>query len=40
MASDQLAKLGGHKYCGSGDKIILVYHVISQDHIIKDDMNF
>ena len=34
--SDNPAKFRGHKHCGSGDNTILAYHVISQDHVIKD----
>ena len=26
---------GGHRYCGSRDIMILVCHMISQDHVIK-----
>ena len=33
--SYHLAKFGSHRHCGSGDIMILVYHVISQDHKIK-----
>ena len=29
------AKFGGHRQCGSGDIMVLVCHVISQDHVIK-----
>ena len=25
----------GHRYCGSGDKILLSYHVTSRDHLLK-----
>ena len=25
----------GRKQCGSGDKMFLIYHVISQDHMTK-----
>ena len=28
-------KLGGHRRCGSGDIMVLIYHVILQDHVIK-----
>ena len=28
-------KFGGHRYCGSGDIIVLACHVITQDHMIK-----
>ena len=33
--SYHLAKFGGHRHSSSGDIIILVCHVISQDHVIK-----
>ena len=33
--SYHLAKFGGHWHSGSGDIIILVCHVISQDHVTK-----
>ena len=29
----------GDKHCGSGDKTILVCHVISQDHVTKGESN-
>ena len=29
------AKFGGDRHCGSGDIIILFYHEILQDHVIK-----
>ena len=32
------AKFGGHKHCGSEDVVVLVCHVISQDHVIKSEM--
>ena len=32
-----LTKFAGHSHFGSEDIIILVFHVISQDHVIKDD---
>ena len=28
-------KFGGHSHCGSEDIMILVYHVILQEHVIK-----
>ena len=34
----KLAKFGGHRHCGSEDIMILVYQVISQEHMIKDDV--
>ena len=36
--SDHLNKLGGHRNCRSGDIIVLVCHVISQDHVIEGHM--
>ena len=36
MTCHQLAKFGGHRHCGSGDIMVLVCQVISQDHMIKD----
>ena len=33
--SHQPAKLGGDRYCVSGDKIFLVFRMISQDHLTK-----
>ena len=36
MVSYHPAKFSGYRRCGSGDKIILVCHVISQDHVIKE----
>ena len=33
-------KFSGHGYCGSGDIMILVCHVIFQDHVIKTSCNF
>ena len=29
------AKFGGHRQCGSRDVIVVVCHVISQDHLVK-----
>ena len=29
-----------HKHCGSGDIMVLVYHVISQDHVITGPCDF
>ena len=40
MLSHQPAKFGWHGYCGSGNKLILGYHVISQSHIIKGPFDF
>ena len=33
-----LAKFVGHRYCGCGDIIILVFQMILQDHVIKNDV--
>ena len=35
MIYHHYAKFGGHRYCSSRDIMILVCHVIKQDHIIK-----
>ena len=40
MASRQFAKFGGHRHCDSENIMILGYHVISQDHIIKGSCDF
>ena len=40
MASHQFAKFGGHRHCDSENIMILGYHVISQDHIIKGSCDF
>ena len=40
MASQQLATFGGQRHCDSGDIMILVCHVISQDHVIKGSYDF
>ena len=29
------ANFGGFRHCGSGDKIFLICHVISKDHLFK-----
>ena len=29
------AKFGGHRHCGSGDTMALVYHVILKEHMTK-----
>ena len=34
------AKFGGHMHGGSGYKIILVCHVILQDHVIQGSCDF
>ena len=35
MVSHQPAKFCGHGHCNSGDRIVLVCHVILQDQVIK-----
>ena len=40
MASHQLAKFGDHRHCDSGDIMILVCHMILQDHVIKWSFEF
>lgn len=37
LASDYTAKFGGKKHCGAGDTMVLVSHVILQDHKISKD---
>ena len=34
-----LAEFGGNRFSGSGD-MLLVYHVISKDHVIKGPLDF
>ena len=34
------AKFDSHRYCSSGDMMILVCHVILQDHVIKGACDF
>ena len=38
--SNQPARFGGHKHCGSGDMMVLVYQVILQHLVIKSLYNF
>ena len=40
MVSHHPTKFHGHRHCGSGDKMVLVCHVISQDHVIKGSFDF
>ena len=35
MINHHATKIGGHRHCGSGDIMILVCHMILQDHVIK-----
>ena len=34
------AKFSGHRHSGGGDVMVLVCHVISQDHLIKKSSDF
>ena len=38
MASYHPAMFGVQKHCGSGDRIILLCHVISQNQVTKDSL--
>ena len=40
MASHTIAKLGGQRHRGSGDIMVLVRRVISQDHVIQGSYEF
>ena len=33
-------KFHGHRHCGSGDVMALSYHVMSQDHVIRESCDF
>ena len=35
-----LVKSGGQRHCRSEDKRVLIYHVISQDHVINGSRDF
>ena len=35
MVSYHLTKLGGYKHCGSGNIMVLICHMTSQDHVIQ-----
>ena len=37
---DIIFSLGGHRHYGSGDMMVLVYHLILQDHVIKGSCDF
>ena len=37
MVSHQPAKFGAHRHCGSECIMVLVYHMISEDHAAKDN---
>ena len=34
------AMFGGHRHCGSGDIMVLVFHVILQEYVIKRLLEF
>lgn len=36
----QPGKFAHHKHRGSGDKIVLVFHIILQGHVTKESFNF
>ena len=38
--SCHLAKFGGYRHCGSGDKMMLVCHVTLQDQVITGSRDF
>ena len=38
--SHQPATCHGHIHCGSGDILILVFHVVLKDHVIKGSHDF
>ena len=38
--SQYSAKFSGYRHCGSGDIMVLVCQIISQDHVIKGSCNF
>ena len=40
MESNRPARFGYHRHCGSGDILVLVYHVILQDHVTKGSTDF
>ena len=33
-------KFGGYEHCGSGDIMVLVFHMIFQDNVIKESCEF
>ena len=35
IVCNHLARFGSHRYCGSGDKMFLIYNVTSRDHVFK-----
>ena len=40
MVSEHPAKSGGERHYGSGDIMVLVYHLIWQDHVTKGSCSF
>ena len=40
MVKQHPVKFGGHRACGDGDVMILVCHMISEDHVIKGSCDF
>ena len=40
VISHHSAKFGGYRHCGSGNIMVLVSHMISQDHVIKEACDF
>ena len=40
QVSHDATKFGGHRYCHIGDIMLLVCHVILQDHMIEGLSNF
>ena len=40
MVNHQLVNFGGHRHGGTGDMMILVRHVILQDHVIQKSCEF
>ena len=40
MVSNRPGTFGGQKYCGSGDVMFLICHVISQDYVTQEPCDF
>ena len=38
--SNHYLKFGGHRHCSSEDIMVLICHVILQEHVIKASCNF
>ena len=36
MVGHHPTKFGGHRHCGMGDMMSLIYHTISQNHVNQD----